>query len=296
MSSGWVWPLERLRVTDEFGYRIHPIYGDRRLHRGIDLAASMNQPVFADAVGKVSWAGYNGGEGNSVHIDHPDGSRTKYFHNTSLLVSRGQPVAEGEQIARAGTTGASTGVHVHHETHTSSRVDSPVDPRGFLAERGAPFGTVAAGGEFTPIPNLTPEQIEEAEIMADSAKEAIINSNKYYVEAARDSIIKALEPILKALMNDDEQVERILRAVRIEGKRPRVIQIAPNGRGAAVIETEGYWRTYASAADLDNDRRLSLVSPSTDFVTAEEFETIGARAQARLAELQADPEVPEVSA
>lgn len=136
MSSGWSWPTTG-RINDEYGWRIHPIYGDRRLHRGCDMSVSKNAPIRSAAVGVVSWAGYNGGEGNSVHVDHPDGSRTKYFHNTSLNVSVGQHVSEGEVISFAGTTGASTGVHLHFETHESSRRDSPVDPRDFMAARGA---------------------------------------------------------------------------------------------------------------------------------------------------------------
>jgi hypothetical protein len=144
--SGWAWPLTTLRVTDEFGWRIHPIYNDRRLHRGIDLAAYPNQPVYAASAGTVTWAGYNGGEGNSAHIRHGDGSKTKYFHNTSLRVSAGDRVVQGELAALAGTTGASTGTHVHFETHLDADADSPVDPRGFMAARGAPL----AGGNAVP--------------------------------------------------------------------------------------------------------------------------------------------------
>lgn len=146
--ADWFWPVSPFVVTDEYGWRIHPIYNDLRLHRGIDLSAYKNQDVHAAHEGWISWAGYNGGEGNSIHINHADGTETKYFHNTSFVRSDGN-VASNEHIARAGTTGDSTGVHVHFETHSSASVDSPVNPRGFMAARGV--GSSTAGGGSTPI-------------------------------------------------------------------------------------------------------------------------------------------------
>lgn len=147
--ANYNWPISPIRCTSRWGWRIHPITGVRTFHYGIDLAASMNQPVHAARGGTVTWAGYNGGEGNSVHIQHDDGALTKYFHNTSLLVSRGQGVGKSQQIARAGTTGASTGVHVHFETWSGG---ASQDPDVFMRNQGAGDSDHASAFPGTPDP------------------------------------------------------------------------------------------------------------------------------------------------
>ena len=121
-SSGLIWPVSG-PVTSGFGMR----WG--RMHMGIDIAVPSGTAVHASAAGTVVYAGWNGGYGLLVAIDHGGGLATAYAHNTSLLVSVGQTVEQGETIALSGSTGHSSGPHVHFEV----RVDGvPVDPLLYL--------------------------------------------------------------------------------------------------------------------------------------------------------------------
>lgn len=133
--NGWSSPLSAWRVTSEFGMRFHPIAHVNRLHAGIDLVqaggGTCGAPVFAAAAGTVIQSGYNGGLGYSVTISHGDGLTTVYGHNSSLTVGRGQAVGGGELIARAGTTGSSTGCHVHFETRVNGNAQNPRNFVGF---------------------------------------------------------------------------------------------------------------------------------------------------------------------
>ena len=119
--------------TSGFGYR----WGV--LHGGIDIANSIGTPILAAADGVVVSAGYEGGYGNIVKMRHSDGTATLYGHNSSVLVNVGQRVMAGDQIARMGNTGNSTGPHLHFEVHLNGT--DRVDPVGWLAERG-----ITAGG------------------------------------------------------------------------------------------------------------------------------------------------------
>jgi murein DD-endopeptidase MepM/ murein hydrolase activator NlpD len=121
-SSGLIWPVSG-PVTSGFGWR----WG--RMHEGIDIAVPTGTPVAAAAAGTVIHAGWMGGYGNLVVIDHGGGLSTAYGHNSSVAVGYGQPVAQGQIIAYAGSTGNSTGPHVHFEVRVGG---APVDPLGYL--------------------------------------------------------------------------------------------------------------------------------------------------------------------
>jgi murein DD-endopeptidase MepM/ murein hydrolase activator NlpD len=123
------YPVASPVITSTFGYRIHPIYGDRRLHAGIDLKASVGTPVYAAGDGTVVFAGVKTGYGNTIVIDHGGQLATLYAHNSQLLVATGATVRRGQQIALAGATGNVTGPHVHFEVR---RGGAPVDPMGYL--------------------------------------------------------------------------------------------------------------------------------------------------------------------
>ena len=112
-------------VTSGFGPRIHPITGDRRFHTGIDLRAAEGAPIRAAAGGVIVDAGRRGGYGNTVEIDHGNGTTTLYAHASALLVEKGQRVEPGEPVALVGQTGQATGPHLHFEVR---RHDHPVDP------------------------------------------------------------------------------------------------------------------------------------------------------------------------
>lgn len=125
--DGYVWPA---RGTFTSGYG--PRWG--RMHRGVDIAAPVGTPIVAAAPGVVERSGWNsGGYGNLVDIRHPDGSLTRYAHNSRLLVRPGQRVAQGEQIAEMGSTGYSTGPHLHFEIHASG--GGTVNPMAYLPNR-----------------------------------------------------------------------------------------------------------------------------------------------------------------
>jgi murein DD-endopeptidase MepM/ murein hydrolase activator NlpD len=115
----------RGRVTSRFGYRIHPILRFGRFHDGVDYGAAWGSPVFAAADGVVSGAGSSGGYGQQVRLAHPDGVMTSYSHLSRILAVPGTRVQRGQLIGLVGSTGFSTGAHLHFEVRRSGR---PVDP------------------------------------------------------------------------------------------------------------------------------------------------------------------------
>jgi len=119
------YPTPTTTVSSPYGYRIHPIYGTRKLHAGIDFPVASGTPIYAAADGTVIMASWYGGYGNCVIIDHGGGMTTLYAHNTSLTVSNGQRVSRGDHIANAGSTGNSTGPHCHFEVRINGSTTDP---------------------------------------------------------------------------------------------------------------------------------------------------------------------------
>lgn len=117
------------RLSSGFGYRIHPIYGVGKLHTGLDIAAPTGTPIYAASGGVVSYAGRRNGYGNTVEIDHGFGYHSLYGHSSKLLVKTGDTITRGQLIALVGSTGASTGAHLHFEVIVDS---TKVDPTQFL--------------------------------------------------------------------------------------------------------------------------------------------------------------------
>jgi murein DD-endopeptidase MepM/ murein hydrolase activator NlpD len=116
-------------MSSRFGYRVHPIFGDTRLHTGLDFAAGAGTPIRAAGPGRVVWAGPRGGYGNLVAIDHGNGLATLYAHQSRTDVTVGQKVATGDVIGLVGSTGFSTGPHLHFETR---ELGTPADPLLYL--------------------------------------------------------------------------------------------------------------------------------------------------------------------
>jgi murein DD-endopeptidase MepM/ murein hydrolase activator NlpD len=125
------WPV-RGRVSSPYGLRRHPVLDEARFHTGLDISAPFGSEVKATADGVVSFAGWSEGGGIVVVIEHGHGFRTAYAHNRKALVSVGERVGRGEPIAVSGSSGLSTGPHVHYEIWKDGR---HVDPAGFLARR-----------------------------------------------------------------------------------------------------------------------------------------------------------------
>ena len=111
-------------ITSRFGYRDHPIIEDASFHTGLDIAANSGRDIVAFADGKVIEAGKNATYGNYLLIEHQDGIRSFYGHNSKLLVKKGQKVSLGQKIAKVGSTGMSTGPHLHFEVRKgTTRLD-----------------------------------------------------------------------------------------------------------------------------------------------------------------------------
>ena len=109
----WLIPCNYTRFSSPFGYRVHPVYGDWRFHYGVDLAAASGTPIVATRSGVVTEATYSWSGGYYVTVDHQDGFSSKYLHMTHYIVSPGQAVSAGQVIGYVGSTGTSTGAHLH---------------------------------------------------------------------------------------------------------------------------------------------------------------------------------------
>ena len=119
----------RQEVTSGFGLRMDPFMGRMALHTGVDLREETGAPVRATAAGKVVSAGWSGGYGNMVEIEHGNELSTRYGHLSSINVTEGQTIAAGDMLGRVGSTGRSTGSHLHYEVRVNGE---PVDPGRFL--------------------------------------------------------------------------------------------------------------------------------------------------------------------
>ena len=129
---GWKTPINYTAFTSAYGWRDHPIGGDRRFHYGVDLAAPSGTPIYATRSGVVSYTGWYGSGGNTVKINHQDGYISTYMHMTNYVVSTGQYVAQGQIIGYCGSTGGSTGPHLHFEIAYNG---STVNPANYISIR-----------------------------------------------------------------------------------------------------------------------------------------------------------------
>lgn len=117
------------RMTSRFGYRIHPIYGTRKFHAGLDFGLPIGAAIKAADSGVVIYSGWYGGYGRTVIIDHGNGLTTLYGHTSASYVSAGQSIQRGQRIAAVGSTGLSTGPHLHFEVRVNG---TPVNPLNYL--------------------------------------------------------------------------------------------------------------------------------------------------------------------
>jgi murein DD-endopeptidase MepM/ murein hydrolase activator NlpD len=122
-------PLDQYQLSSGFGSRTDPLNGRKAVHRGLDFRASMKATVYATAPGKVTYAGWSGPFGRMVEIDHGHGIRTRYAHLKKILVKSGQTVANREKIGLVGSSGRSTGPHLHYEVRYKG---VPLNPQKFL--------------------------------------------------------------------------------------------------------------------------------------------------------------------
>lgn len=140
----YVWPCPKYSwVSSGYGNRVHPISGQIKFHDGIDLAAASGTPILAFGPGTVTMSGWNGGYGNYISIDHGGGLMSFYGHCSALYVSKGETVKAGQKIAAVGTTGSSTGNHLHFGMHKNG---SPVNPQNYVKDSDTTANYTGSGG------------------------------------------------------------------------------------------------------------------------------------------------------
>jgi murein DD-endopeptidase MepM/ murein hydrolase activator NlpD len=134
-------PIDGAQMTSGFGMRLHPVLGYSRLHQGADFGAPTGTPVMAAAAGRITFSGPHGGHGNYIRVQHKPGMDTAYAHLSRINVRAGQMVQQGQIIGLVGSTGLSTGPHLHYEVWMNNRA---VDPRSAKL----PIGTQLAGQDM----------------------------------------------------------------------------------------------------------------------------------------------------
>ncbi len=120
-------PTEYVRISSPFGTRIHPITRKRHTHKGVDMAAPRMTPIYASADGTITFAKSNGGYGKFVKINHGNGYKTAYAHMQKIAVKKGDQVRRGDLIGYVGSTGRSTGNHLHYEVYYQDKLINPAD-------------------------------------------------------------------------------------------------------------------------------------------------------------------------
>jgi len=129
-STPSIWPV-RGWVTSEFGPRVDPYTGQRKMHEGLDIAGPVGQPVYAPSDGTVIFTGTEGAYGNILVIDHGYGVKTRYGHLSRILVHLGDRIGRGDEVALIGDSGRSTGPHLHYEVRVNGIAENP---RKFILE------------------------------------------------------------------------------------------------------------------------------------------------------------------
>jgi murein DD-endopeptidase MepM/ murein hydrolase activator NlpD len=125
-SSPSIWPTKGW-LTSRYGYRTSPFTGREQFHAGLDIAGAKGTDVVVTARGKVAFAGKRGPLGNSLIVDHGYGVRTQYGHVDELFVKRGEDVQRGDKIASLGSSGRSTGPHLHYVVEVNGKTRNPLD-------------------------------------------------------------------------------------------------------------------------------------------------------------------------
>ncbi|CAM3990538.1 peptidoglycan DD-metalloendopeptidase family protein [Cohnella lubricantis] len=121
-----IWPTDSRRITSQYGVRKDPFTGSARFHAGIDIGGSTGDPIYAAADGVVVHSGKDDAEGNNITVDHGNGIRTRYMHMSKLIAKVGDKVTKGEVIGELGSTGRSTGPHLHYEVLVNGDTTDPM--------------------------------------------------------------------------------------------------------------------------------------------------------------------------
>jgi murein DD-endopeptidase MepM/ murein hydrolase activator NlpD len=147
-------PVKGYRYTSGFGYRYDPFNGGTAMHAGVDMAGASGEPIYASADGVVQQAGRSGGYGNLVEVSHGKGIDTRYAHLSSIVVKPGERVRQGQLIGKMGSTGRSTGTHLHFEIRVDGRAVNPrpfLDASAYVLAAQSEAGEAMAGQDFGPV-------------------------------------------------------------------------------------------------------------------------------------------------
>ncbi|WP_313559156.1 M23 family metallopeptidase, partial [Ruminiclostridium cellobioparum] len=186
---------DKIVIDSGFGMRMHPIKKVLKMHDGIDIDCDMGTIIYAADSGVVSFTGVSGGYGNLIKIKHANGNVTYYAHLSKILVSENTQVTKGQIIGLAGSTGLSTGPHLHFEVRINNE---PVDPSPYL-------------GLVRDVPNFLPEDLKYREINVENLKKWLNSRNSILAdEPYNSSIIEAakeydINPILLFAITGQEQ-------------------------------------------------------------------------------------------
>jgi hypothetical protein len=260
--SGALDPLAFLRITSHFGHRLHPVTSKWRKHEGVDLAAKLEQPVYAVLPGVVAYAGVKGGYGNVVEIFHSAHNTTSlYGHLNSIDVEQGQRIAKGHVIGGAGTTGVSTGVHLHFAVKNAG--GDFIEPLAYLADFEQDTAPLIA--------NAAPRKVIVATATRRNTRAVASTTTTRSSKALRTQVASSRQRSSKAAVQVAVfKNDKALPAAAIAAKpapKPKVTpaQVADfEARVArAASEAERYSRLYEEGAISRNDRDSKLAAATS---------------------------------
>lgn len=173
------------KLSSTFGWRNDPMHRQPRFHTGIDIAAPSGSPVYATQPGTVAYSGRYANYGNIVVIKHDNGLQTLYGHNQALWVRPGQRVVQGQMIASVGSSGRSTGPHLHFEVHRSNQYVNPIDYLVWLQNQQQPLRTA-------PVPDNAVASDEEMGTPAYDEEPVITAYHGHTVEVVHGNAVKSV--------------------------------------------------------------------------------------------------------
>lgn len=215
-ASGFMWPVPgQSRISSKYGYRIHPITGDKKMHHGIDIASPSGVAIVATKAGKVTQAKYSGGYGNLTIIDHGGGYTSRYAHQSKFATSVGATVNAGQVIGYVGSTGASTGPHLHFEIRIGN--DSK-NPTNFVSASGSTSSTTSSSGRSAVMPKgaiadevIDPKNMEDKKIDTElllTSKSVAYKDKKADEEMGNAVANTSLIGCTFALLEDEEDLSK----------------------------------------------------------------------------------------
>lgn len=216
----WIWPLPQYtRVGSPFGMRMHPIKHVMRMHSGQDISAPLGTKIYASRAGTVSFADWSNGYGKLIKINHGDGYETRYAHQSAFAVKAGQQVSAGQLIGYVGSTGLSTGPHLHFEVR---RNGTALNPMNFVKPSRSLTGYTSSGGSgiddysASDVENDTTPQTKEITTVSNKLTVGKTAASKYKQLTTLDSVIDGYELLIE---NDKIYAPVVLNDIQLEQSR-----------------------------------------------------------------------------